>query len=223
MDEQPLRTQRRTARLAGAFYLVMALTGPVAILLVPSRVVVAGDAAATAAQVLEHAGLVRAGVLAGLVCQVAFVLTALALDTVFADDVPWLRRAMLALVVAGAPVAVVGELLPLAALSVAGDPAWAGLALPAFELHAQATILASAFWGLWLFPFGALVVRSGRMPKVLGWLLGLGGTAYLVDVTLGLVWPDVRAAVTDVLLLPLAIGELSMVVWLLVWGVRERR
>lgn len=219
-DHTDTASLRRVARVAGLCYLGMALTGPVALLVVPSQVFVAGDPAATAAQVVAQEGLVRLGVLAGVICQVCYVLTALALDRLFVEQSALLRRILLALVVAGAPLGIGTELFSLAAIELAHGQTPA-LAYTALQLHEHGVTLASVFWGLWLLPFGALVVRSARVPSWLGWLLVLGGVAYLVDSTLGILWPDLRAALTDVLLLPLAAGELSMIGWLLVRGVRD--
>ena len=82
--------------------------------------------------------------------------------------------------------------------------------------------IAGIFWGLWLFPFGVLVIRSGFIPKILGILLIVGCFSYLIDSAVALLLPEHRDRLAGILMLPLAAGELSMVLWLLVKGVRER-
>ena len=82
------------------------------------------------------------------------------------------------------------------------------------------TYLGMAFWGLWLFPFGVLVFKSGFLPRLLGVLLIVGCFAYLAVSVTSIVLPAYRHAVDRVMLPFYAIGELSMMVWLLVKGAK---
>jgi hypothetical protein len=75
----------------------------------------------------------------------------------------------------------------------------------------------SIFWGLWLFPFGLLVIRSGFIPKVLGALLLLAGLSYLASSAASLCFPDCAPLVATAAL-PLKVGELPIVIWLLAVG-----
>jgi hypothetical protein len=206
----------------------MALSGPIGIIYAPSKVLFPGDAAATAAALIAHTALARCGVAASLICQVAFIGLVLSLQRLFDGVDDKLSRLMHALVIAAVPVAIVNEILVLGAIEFVGG-AGAGLPLPERNAVVLALMsvhelgvntIAGMFWGLWLFPFGLLAIRSGFVPKVLGVLLIVGGCAYVLDSSLALLAPMLRAKITDLLLLPLAAGELSMVVWLLVKGVR---
>lgn len=218
----------RDARIAGLWYLAMVLSGPFGIIYVPSRLIVAGDAAATAANIAAHPLLLRLGTASSLVCQVAFVFTVLALRRLFSGIGDGWSRMMGALVVAGVPVAVSNELFQLAALELGSGGAYAGLpaehraalALLALQVHAQGIFVASFFWGLWLLPFGVLVIRSGFIPKVIGALLVAGCCSYLLDSTFALLLPQYHDTLSSVLMLPLAAGELSAVAWLLIKGAR---
>jgi hypothetical protein len=89
------------------------------------------------------------------------------------------------------------------------------------RLHAYGIIVASIFWGLWLFPFGTLVIRSAFIPRVLGVLLIIAGVAYLASAFTALVLPKYGHAVSQVAL-PLEGAELPIVFWLLIWGARRR-
>jgi hypothetical protein len=95
------------------------------------------------------------------------------------------------------------------------------LALSFLQLHAQGMILAGFFWGLWLFPFGCLVMKSGFLPRILGVLLILGGACYVFDSTLGVLAPEFRKSITDILLLPLGIGEIATIFYLLIKGTKD--
>lgn len=222
--------RKAIARQAGLWYLVQAITGPIAILAMPSEVVVPGDVAATAQQIVDHAAFVRIGVGAMLVCQVAFVFTALGLHRLLRDVGPELARTMLTLVIAAVPIGVLSELLPLGALTLltsegvasgmpTGTPQAGALFL--FELYQHAIVLVGLFWGLWLLPLGLLVWRSGFIPRWIGALLVAGFAAYLLDVAIFLLAPALRPTVQGALMIPLSVGELSTIVWLVGWGVRE--
>ena len=77
------------------------------------------------------------------------------------------------------------------------------------------------FFGLWLVPMGWLVLRSGWMPRPLGWILVAGGVGYVCSAFLGQLAPDADV-VTGALTLPATVGELWMVGYLLVRGVNRR-
>jgi hypothetical protein len=207
--------RKRDARIAGALYLAMILTGAVGLVYVPMRIVDGGPMAITG-NLVAHADLVRAGILAAIVCQVTFLFLGRALGRLFAGVDDKTARLLMTIITAAAPIAIVVELFHLAALQLAQSPTQQELALTMFALRQQGVAIAGFFWGLWLFPFGLLVIRSGFIPKLLGIFLIAGGTAYLADSTLALFAPAVRAEVTAYLLVPLAIGELAMVLWLLI-------
>jgi hypothetical protein len=67
-----------------------------------------------------------------------------------------------------------------------------------------------------------LVIRSGFIPRVLGAILMLAGIGYLALSFTALIVPRYEALVAR-WVLPLQMGELPMMIWLLVWGAREQR
>jgi hypothetical protein len=76
------------------------------------------------------------------------------------------------------------------------------------------------FFGLWLLPLGYLVIKSGYFPRVLGVLLTAACFAYLVDLFLQFLAPDMSNAIQPVYLPAVLIGEVSFVLWLIVFGAR---
>lgn len=221
-------SREHTARIAGLWYLGMAVTGPIGLVYMPSKIIAVADPATTAANVVAHELLLRVGVASSLLCQVIFVFLVLALERLFRGISENHSKLMLALVIAAVPIAVGNELFALAALELARGAATPGfdagqraaLVSMLLNVHQHGVAVAGIFWGLWLFPFGILVLRSGLIPKVFGILLIVGCVSYLVDSSVALLLPQQHEAVARVLGLPLAAGELGMVLWLLIRGVR---
>jgi Domain of unknown function (DUF4386) len=90
------------------------------------------------------------------------------------------------------------------------------------RLHSHGLLVAQIFWGLWLFPFGILVIRSGFIPRVLGVLLIIACFAYLADSFTFLLLPPYGHLVSNFATVFEGIGELSIVLWLLIWGAKEQ-
>ena len=87
------------------------------------------------------------------------------------------------------------------------------------RLHGRLSSIPLGFWGLWLFPFGLLTIKSRYFPRILGVLQIIAGVAYVVSSVAAIVFPDQRGAVTRVMT-PLYFGEVPMVFWLLIKGAR---
>jgi Domain of unknown function (DUF4386) len=88
-------------------------------------------------------------------------------------------------------------------------------------LHSQGLVVAQIFWGLWLFPFGILVIRSGFIPRFLGYLLFIAGVGYIANSFAALLLPTHRLVVArfaDIF----QVAELPMIFWLLIWGAKDQ-
>ena len=128
------------------------------------------------------------------------------------------------------PIVFVNVLNELAALTLVSDadflsvfeqPQLDALAYLFMRLHGDGITVASVFWGLWLFPFGMLVIRSGFIPRVFGVLLIIAGVAYLASAFATLVLPRYEPFVSKVAG-PLEIAEVPIIFWLLIWGAKTR-
>jgi len=86
------------------------------------------------------------------------------------------------------------------------------------NLHGEGITVVSVFWGLWLLPFGLLVYRSGFIPWILGVLLVLAGCALVVNSLVDLTLPQFANVISPIELLLDALGEGSILVWLIVKG-----
>ena len=104
-------------------------------------------------------------------------------------------------------------------LSVFTKPQLDTLALGFLTSNINGDTIAGAFWGLWLFPFGILVIKSGFFPRVLGILLMIAGFSYLTSSVTSIVLPAYEHVVSQAAM-PLGLGEFPIIFWLLIRGAK---
>ena len=222
---------KRTARLAGLLYLLSSLVGAPALLYVPGKLIMEGDAAATADRLRASGGLLRLGIASELAGFSIFVFVALTLYRLFRPVSERHALAMMVLILISIPITFIGVLPEVAALDLAKGGAGAigsltaldahqrdALAFLCLDLHAKGYSVAEVFWGLWLFPFGVCVIRSGFIPRFLGVLLMIAAFGYLASSASSLVVPQYAHALAPVT--KLTALELPIIFWLLIWGAR---
>src|SRR5260370_34179679 len=183
-----MSSPKRLARIAGFLYLLVGIFGGFAEGYVEPKMYVAGNAAATAGNVVANAGLVRLGVVADLFDGTVFVFLALALYSLVKAVHKSAARAMLVLVALAAGLtcgAAVFEFeglrvatgaVDLAAFGTAGSNAQVLLLL---DTQHYGLLTAQIFFGLWLAPLGYLAYKAGRFPSALGIALGVGSRSCL--------------------------------------------
>lgn len=223
---------RKTARIAGVFYLLVGIFGGFAEGYVEPKMYAAGDAATTAQNLLANAGLVRAGVVADLLDQAVFVLLAVTLYALLKHVNRSVARAMVALVAVAAAIASLNAIFlfeglqvvtggtDLTALGAGGVDA---MALVLLDMQHYGLLAAQVFFGLWLAPLGYLAFKSGQFSKPLGVALIVAAGCYLVDLLAAFLVPDLGQVIHGVVVIPCAIAEIWMVLYLLAVGVRELR
>ena len=193
---------------------------------VPGKVIVAGNAAATAGQLAASATLWRVGIVAQVLSEAGFIFVALALYDVFKGVNRRHAALMLGLIVLSIPIAFLNELNSVAALSLARGgnflaifekPQREALSMLFLDLHNAGFGVAELFWGLWLFPLGTLVYHSRFLPRFLGIWLILGGIAFVVLSVTTVAWPQYQGKVFTYTQ-PVRIGEAVFMLWLLIKG-----
>jgi hypothetical protein len=222
-------SEKRLARTAGVLYLVVALFGGFAELVVRSSIVVPGDGSATADNIRRSATLFRWGFASDLVQATFFLFTAMVLYLLLRHVNELVARAMVVIVAVSVAIICLNLLNQFVALQIAtgaespgafgaaGSDALAGLFA---DMHASGYLIAQIFFGLWLLPLGYLVYRSGSFPKVLGVLLAIGCFGYLIDTFANFLTPRIAEGIEAIVVAPAAVGELGFVIYLLVKGVR---
>jgi hypothetical protein len=228
-----MTSPKRLARIAGVLYLLVGIFGGFAEGFVEPKVYVAGNAAATAGNVVANAGLVRIGVVSDLSDQTFFVFLVLTLYILLKHVHQSVARAMVVLVVIAATITCLNTVFEFEGLRVAtgavnlgaiGPAGSNALVLLLLDTQHYGILIAQIFFGLWLVPLGYLAYRSsGWFPKWLGVLLIVGGACYLVDLLGLFLVPDVGQRIHGFITIPSAIAEISMVLYLLVIGVRTQK
>ena len=165
---------KRLARIAGLFYLFVAIFGGFAEGFVDQKLYVAGDAAATAANVVANAGLARIGVVAHLVNGVFLVLVAMALYLLLNHVQKNAARWMVVLVALAAGITSLNAVFQFEAMQVATDSTYAAafsvagsnaLVLLLLDIQHYGTLAAQVSFGLWLAPLGYLALPVRAVPE----------------------------------------------------------
>jgi len=219
---------KKAARIAGAIYLSMVVTGPFSLIYVPNKLIVRGNAAATADNILAHQTMFRLSILADLVGQVIFICLAIALYRLLGGVNKIWAALMVAFVLVSAAVGFVNTLNDIAALllfrgadflTIFDKPQRDALGMLFVRLHSQGILIDEMFWGLWLFPFGLLVYRSGFLPRFIGVWLMINCFGYVVLSVTALFFPAYYETAFK-MAQPVLFGELAIMLWLLIKGAK---
>lgn len=224
-----MTSRQRTARLAGVLYLLMGLAAFFSIMYIPRAFVVRGDAAATANNIASSPVLYGLGIVMDLAGQVAAVYLAATLYRLFRDVDRNQAMVLAAFLVAQAGMyfaIMLVQIAPLVLLSGAGylsvieKTQLDSLVLATVALRGRGMLAIGTYMGMWLVPFGILVIKCGFIPRLIGFLMLAAAAAYVAIPVLHFLVPDVQRAIGDLLLLPAAVAETAIVLWLLIKGAR---
>src|SRR5256885_10225537 len=219
---------KKAARIAGFIYLSMIFTAPFSLIYVPSKLIVRGNAAATADNILAHETMFRLSIFGDLIGQVIFICLGIALYKLLSDVSRTWAGLMIAFVLVSAAVGFLNTLNNIAALTlfrgadflaVFDKPQRDALAYLFVRLHSQGILINEIFWGLWLFPFGLLVFRSGFLPRFIGVWLMINCFGYVALSITALFFPAYYEAAFK-WAQPVLFGELAIMLWLLIKGAK---
>jgi hypothetical protein len=226
-------TARLKARIAGGLWLAVVVTGVFAEFLVRDRLIVTGDAAATARAILAHPSLWRLGVISDLLATTCYLGVVFCLYELLAPVNRSLSRLGMVLGLLGCAIAsanLVNMLAPLALLG--GAPYLAGLtpdqaqslAYAFLKLRGYGASLALVFYsGFYLSLVGVLIYRSSFFPPILGALLAIAGVCYLIGCFANFLAPALATVLFPWIFLPGLVAELAMAVWLSTVGLNAGR
>ena len=219
---------RALARIGGALYLIIIVLGLFGELGVRGRVIVSGDAVATAVNLGAMESLWRIGVAA----EILLLLCATALTVIFYVLLrPVSRTLALAAtcfnvvsiaIEAVSALRLIETLFPLANaryLAAFTPGQRDALAYLAVRSHGFGFAVALIFFGCVCPLLGTLICRSGFLPRAVGVLMMIAGASYLVDGFTVILAPPLADAMFPWILLPALVGEGSFCLWLLFKGI----
>lgn len=226
-----MNSTNNPGRVAGAWYLLLTLMGPLRLVYIPSKLFVSGNAAATVNNIAAHERLFRFGIVSDLICGVILIFLVMAFYRLFkgVDQ----NLAALVVIFGGVMPAViyfVGVVSDLAALlvvrgpdflSVFDKPQRDALALLFLQLRDRQNTAAEMLWGVWLLPLAVLVYKSRFLPRFLGVWLVINGFAYVILSLTGTLLPQYQGRVFNYSQ-PALFGEVALMLWLLVRGAKPR-
>ena len=226
------RSLRLQARTAGALYLIITITALFTELVVRGRLIVKGDAAATAASILAHEPLWRLGGVAiflTLACDVAVAILLYPLLEPASKTLSLLAASFRLAYAAIMGAAALHYFTPLNLLKGAGHlgvfsvPQLQAMALESQRLYSQGFTLALVFFGVHCVFVGWLIRRSTFLPRVLGTLMVIAGCCYVANSFAVFIAPQFARPLFPWILLPAFPAELGLTLWLLVKGVDVQR
>lgn len=232
---QPMAAEsspRHLARIAGGLYLINIAGGLFALGYVPAVLVVSGDAAATARNIMARQLLYRLA----LAVHIIVCLTNIPLAVIFYDLFKVVNRRLSLLVVffllVGTAVESAIMLNQFATLSLLQGGRYSSV-FTAGQLQAQAYLplelqaigysISAVFFGCYCLSIGSLIFRSSFLPRILGVLLVIGGGCYLTSSFADFLSPAFGASLVPYIQLPSGVAELSLALWLVVISVNDQR
>ena len=207
--------QQKAVTALRVLYPIWAIVGLFGIMYVPAALIVLGDATTTANNIVTNEFLFRLSIVSNLITMLFQILIVLILYKLFksVDRDQSLLMSTLALI--GVPIAMFNIINQVAALLLLNDPDQMMFFL---NLNTEGVMIASVFWGLWLFPLGYLIHKSGYFPKVLGIFVIISGFGYLIGSFINFLLPN-QETILQVLEF-LTIGEVLFMLWVLLKGAK---
>jgi hypothetical protein len=221
---------KNPGRFAGLVYIALSLPGVFAMVYVPSKLIVHGNAAATASNISASEPLFRLGIAAQLISQAGFIFVVVALYDLLKGVNRRHASLMVSLVVVSIPIAFLNEVNSVAALllvrgadflSIFDKLQRDALAMLFLNLHFHGLVVDEMFFGLWLLPLALLVYRSQFLPRFLGVWLAIDGLAWVILSLTAVLSPQYYDKVFTYAQ-PASSGEVAFMLWLFIKGAKPQ-
>lgn len=219
---------KKQARLTGLVYFLASIPAPLGLVYVPNKLIALNDATATANNIRASESLLRLGIASELWQATMFIFVALALYRLFKPVNGGHALTMMILMLVSIPIFLLSVVNEIAALLIVSGADFLSvfdsgqlntLAYIFMRLHSRTILVAYIIGSLWFFPFGILVIRSGFIPRILGYLLFLAPFGYLPSSLAFLLLPS-YGPVIETFTSMLPVCEVPMILWLLIWGAK---
>lgn len=222
---------KETARLAGLLYLLQALATGFSLGYVRSNLIVSGDAAATANNIMANESLFRMAIVSNLLAQIFLLFFGLTIYRLFKGVNKTWATVFLTSTLVTVAIAVVNSLNNIAALLVLskadylnafGQEQLNAIMMLFLRLNNSGQGLLELFWAPYLFALGVLIIKSKYMPKIIGILLIISSFGFPVNTFTKLLVPQFYPATfTQLAMFCGALGGIPTMLWLLIKGVKE--
>jgi Domain of unknown function (DUF4386) len=225
-------TNKNTARLAGFLYLIVVITGIFSLAYVPSKLIDWNDAAKTFQQITASEAIFRMSLVSSAICYVAFLLLPFVLYKLLNSVNEIAAKLMIILSVVSVPISILNLQNKYAVLTLLNEKNYLNIfseqqlqtqIMLLLENYDNGILILQIFWGLWLFPFGYLVYKSGFLPRILGMLLMLGCCGYLISFVGNTLMQNYgETFISGYVRIPASLGEIGSCLWLLIRGINEK-
>lgn len=213
-------SQHQAVTVTRLLYPIWIIIGYFSLDYVPTSLVVNGDAVATANKILANETLFRMGIVGGLMEPIIFALAALVLYTLLKPVNNNHASLMVVFTLLSVPITMISVLCRVAALlAISSAEQSHSLMMLFLNLNTEGILIATIFWGLWLFPLGYLVFKSGYFPRILGILVIIAGFGFLLSPLTHFLLPNYQTALAPILD-TLTIGEILFIAWLVFKGAK---
>ncbi len=204
---------KKLARQAGFLYLLLVPFGVFGILFIPMHFVEPGNIELTMRNIAADTFTFRLNIITAFVTQLIQILTVLTLYQLFKSVHKNAALFMVISILVAVPIAMLNEVNHFAVLESLGNTDQVSLFL---NLHEYGVNIAQFFWGIWLFPMGYLVYKSGFIPKIIGVLLIIACIGYLSDSTVFFLELNLGFVFSEFTF----VGEIAIILWLLIKGIK---
>jgi len=222
-----MNENKRTARMAGIWYLTLAIGAGYTWFYI-NKTFVPESAVLTVQNILATETQYITAILFSIVGQIGFIFLALTLYRLFQSVNRTQARLMLTFVSISVAVSFVNIIFQTGALVFLNRASYFTaftteqiyeLTTMFLHLNIFGVYVVTVFWGLWLFPFAFLVYKSNFFPKIIAYLLVFSGICYVFASLSFIISPEVHTSFESYLSIPQALGEVTVLLWLLIKGV----
>lgn len=225
-------SNKKMGRIAGLIFLVLVITGVFAEFFVRQKLYVLNDPAATTQNIIENQWLFRLGFVSDLAMSTLFFIYGYVLYLIFKSVNKNISLFLLLCAVISVAMFCQNSLNQFAVLellintdySEAFKPEQLNILSLFFQnIHNKGYAVNQIFYGLYLFPLGYMIIKSGIVPKIIGVFLILGFLGDLIEVAVYFLFPNAESVILDNITIFADIGEFSLCLWFLIMGVRSHK
>lgn len=227
-----MNTNRKNIMMAGFVYLIVIITGIFSIGYVPKKLIDWNDSTNTFQNIRESIFLFKFSIFINVICYLAFSFLPLLLYRILHNVNEFYARAMVVLALISVPSSISNLQNKYAIARIIDNGTsleghtfneMPGKIMYALYQYTDGLLLITVFWGLWLFPLGLLVYKSGFLPKFLGILLMLGCIGYLANYSGNtLIENYSNIGIGKYISMVPAIAEISTCFWLLLFSIKTK-